>query len=46
MDTKVIFALIYPIWVVFTAVSAIFVTAYFLPDRKHSAKRVEHRVKK
>ena len=50
MDDKtlgaILIGVVYPIMVVVGLVGGIFLYAYFLPDRKSSSKRAEHRVGK
>lgn len=50
MDNKTLqdflFVGLYPVWVLITLIMAIFMAAFFLPGRKTSSKRVEHRIRK
>lgn len=49
MDSKTIqdifFVALYPVWIFITLILAIIIAAYFLPERKSSSKRIEHRVR-
>lgn len=50
MDDKtlgaILIGIVYPIMVTVGLVVGIFLYAYFLPERKSSSKRFEHRVRK
>ena len=50
MDSKTIqdifFVALYPVWVFITLIIAIFFAAYFLPERKRTLKRIDHRIRK